>query len=88
MIFAKPRMSLDPGYANFASDYCPSNSVRLSDDCKMALRCLSGDVDTQITRCYRYGWRLKSGTCHGVGDQFSSSSTCSQNLRGKILTTY
>ena len=81
MIFANPRMSLDPGYALFHSNYCPANSVRLSDDCKMALRCLSGDLETRITRCYRYGWRLESGTCHG--GKFPSSSPCSQNLKGK-----
>ena len=74
-------MSLDPGYALFHSNYCPANSVRLSDDCKMALRCLSGDLETRIARCYRYGWRLESGTCHG--GKFPSSSPCSQNLKAR-----
>ena len=85
MIFASYRWPLSPGYAKFYSDYCSSNSSKLSDDCKMGISCMYGR-ETKIARCYRYGWRLESGTCYGSG--FKSSSLCTQNLRGKTLTTY
>jgi len=80
MPFAYSRMFISPSYAISDSDYCPGNSEKLSDDCKMAIWCMAGG-QSRIERCTRKGLRLESGSC--ISDKFPSSSPCSQNLKGK-----
>ena len=75
-----PRYSIH-GYAIFDSDYCPGNSEKLSDDCKMAIRCMAGRR-AELTRCLLKDERLGPGlTC--ISDKYPSSNPCSQNLKGK-----
>ena len=69
-----------PGYALSDSDYCPGNSKKLSDDCKMAIWC-NGGRQAQIERCNKKDKRLESGRC--ISDKYPSSNPCSQNLKGK-----
>jgi hypothetical protein len=70
-----------PGYAISDSDYCPGNSEKISDDCKMAIWC-NGGRQVHIIRCNKKDQRLKSaGSC--TSDKHSSSHPCSQNLKGK-----
>jgi hypothetical protein len=73
-------MYYTPVYANYNSDYCPGNSKKLSDDCKMAIWC-NGIRQTQIGRCIKKDKRLESGKC--ISDKYPSSNPCSQNLKGK-----
>ena len=69
------------GYAIYDSDYCPGNSEKLSDDCKMAIRCMAGR-QTRIERCILKDEQLESaGSC--TSDKHPSSILCSQNLKGK-----
>ena len=69
-----------PGYALTDSDYCPGNSKKLSDDCKMAIWC-KGGRQAQIVRCNKKDKRLGSGTC--ISDKYPSSNPCSQNLKAR-----
>ena len=74
-------MYIPPSYAISDSDYCPGNSKKLSDDCKMAILCIAGG-QSRIVRCLRKGLRLESdSSC--ISDIVPSSSPCSQNLKGK-----
>lgn len=79
--------SILPGYSEYKSEYCPRNSAKFSDDCKMEMRC-TNSASTYIQRCSAYGYRLKNEECYSYRwsnyvRRLSTDVICRQNLKGK-----
>lgn len=79
--------SILPGYSEYKSEYCPGNSAKFSDDCKMEMRC-TNSASTYIQRCSAHGYRLKNEECYSYRwsnyvRRLSTDVICRQNLKGK-----